>query len=242
MATLIAPRPRLVRALTAASALLAGLVLAVCTDRGTDPTGTRAEKKPQLAVGNGFAFGQEPVKIEVFAPENGSRAGFHGVGFLVDMEVDFATTDLAATGFTAPQLTGPGGHADIPPFPGPSAAGKDEHFPGLIVLLSTAQVGAGSCQNLADLFNITGLTNRDEHETELWATWIIAADKFRPSPQETPSTLSVAVAKDLDNDGVFNDAPSVVPDANNDGVCDESDLRAFGIASKVTTVHFSIID
>ncbi len=218
--------------------------LAACGDSSNRATAADGPlgARPEAQIDHGLGLGQEPVKIDVFAPSHGDRAGFHGVGFLVDMEVDFPTTNLAATGFTTPQLTGPGGHANIAPFPGPSAPGKDEHFPGLIVLFSTTQLGAGSCQNLANLFNITGLTNRDSHETELWATWIIGADKFRPSPEETPSTLSVAVAKDLDGDGIFNDAPDVVLDANHDGVCDENDLRAFGLASKVTTVRFFIID
>lgn len=41
----------------------------------------------------------------------------------------------------------------------------------------------------------------------------------------------MAVAADLDGDGIFNDAPAAVPDANADGMCDKHDLKAFGLAS-----------
>jgi hypothetical protein len=34
----------------------------------------------------------------------------------------------------------------------------------------------------------------------------------------------------------------VIPDSNRDGVCDERDLRAFGLDSDVETADFSIID
>lgn len=50
----------------------------------------------------------------------------------------------------------------------------------------------------------------------------------------------VAVAADLNGDGIFNDAPDVVPDANGDGVVDAKDLKAIGLASKVAQVTFSI--
>jgi hypothetical protein len=227
--------------LTASPLLFALLVSTACKDNGSPMAGDNASSTAAStgARARGRALGDKPVGIEVFAPENGDRAGIGSVGFVVDMEVTFKGTNLTRTGFTGLQLTGPGGHTNIPPFPGLAAPGHDDRFPGLIVLLSTTQIGAKSCQNLAGLFNITGVTNRDGVDTELWATWIVAAPGFG---HDVDSKLSVAVAKDLNGDGIFNDAPDVIPDRNGDGVCDERDLRALGVASDVETADFFIID
>jgi hypothetical protein len=54
------------------------------------------------------------------------------------------------------------------------------------------------------------------------------------------STLFVAVADDNNDDGVFNDAPAVIPDADGDGLCTKSDLSAFGVASYIEQVSFFI--
>lgn len=158
------------------------------------------------------------------------------MGWFVDLAIDFPG-DLASTGFTGNQLTGGGVHANAAPFPGSFGLGKDDHFGGLIVTLSTNTSGAGSCQNLADLFNITGPTNITEDETEIWDTWIIGTPY---AGVHTRSTLMVAEARDLDNDGIHNDAPNVVTDVNNDGVCNEADLKAVGLDSDVYEKHFFI--
>ena len=226
---------------TAAPMMLALLVSTACRD-DKNPTGN--DNSPATADvtqsnGRARALGRNPVGIEVFAPETGDRAGIGSLGFLVDMEVTFKHANLEHTGFTGLQLTGPGGHANILPFPGLAAPGHDDRFPGLIVLLSTTKIGAGSCQNLAGLFNITGVTNRNDPETELWATWIVGAAGFG---HNVDSKLAVAVARDINGDGIYNDAPDVIPDSNGDGVCDERDVRAFGIDSDVETADFSIID
>ena len=54
------------------------------------------------------------------------------------------------------------------------------------------------------------------------------------------TTLTVAVVDDLNQDGVFNDAPNVVPDLNNDGRVDAQDLDLLGVASNIVTVPFRI--
>ena len=56
----------------------------------------------------------------------------------------------------------------------------------------------------------------------------------------TESKIYVAVANDLNGDGIYNDAPGVVPDANGDGVCDAKDLKAFGVASNIAKARFFI--
>ena len=47
---------------------------------------------------------------------------------------------------------------------------------------------------------------------------------------------------DKNKDGVYNDAPAIVPDANHDGRINAIDLKAYGIASDVVAVPFRISD
>src|SRR6478672_4377154 len=79
----------------------------------------------------------KPVRIEVFAPERGANAGASGFGWFVDMEVDFLRANLHQAGFSGLQLTGPGVHNNVPPFPGLFSTGRDDRLPGLVVLTST---------------------------------------------------------------------------------------------------------
>ncbi len=95
----------------------------------------------------------------------------------------------------------------------------------------SAQLRPGT--NLANLFNLTGVTNRSKQETELLDTWIIAG-------QNVDTTLTVAEIANLNHDGIYNDAPDVVTDINHDGVVDAKDLRAIGVASNIVTVPFHI--
>ena len=185
----------------------------------------------------------KPVRIEVFAPERGANAGANGFGWFVDMEVDFLGKNLHEAGFSGLQLTGPGAHNNVPPFPGLFSPGQDDRLPGLVVLTSTT-IGpevnpafSGPGTNLANLFNLTGITNRDNKETELWDTWIVGA---AIAGQNVDTTLTVAVVDDLNHDGVFNDAPKVVPNLNHDGRVDAQDLELLGVASNIVTVPFRI--
>jgi len=182
-----------------------------------------------------------PVDIEIFAPEQGHNAGIAGTGWFVDMEIAFDHTSLADTGFNGLQLTGPAGHNNIPPAPGAFGTGHDDKMPGLVVLTSTTSRTlpgfSGPGTNLAGLFNLTGVTNRTPDETELWDTWLVGAPV---AGSGVDTVLTVAVVKDLNHDGVFNDAPDVVADANHDGRIDRRDLRALGVASNIEQVPFHI--
>lgn len=182
----------------------------------------------------------EKVTVEVFAPGSGDVAGTSDKAFLVDLAADFKGYDLAKTGFTAPELTGPGAHNNTAPFPGVFAAGTNAKFPGLIVLLSTTALGGGQGQNLAGLFNIVTVTDRSTlgkvPMTELWATWIVGAASFGTGD----SHLLVAISADKNGNGIFDDAPNVVPDANGDGKIDQTDLVAFGVTSNIVQVDFVI--
>ena len=71
----------------------------------------------------------------------------------------------------------------------------------------------------------------------MWDTWIVGAPNFGVN---TESTIYVAVVDDLNGNGVYDDAPSVVPDSDLDGDVDEKDLKALGLASKVEKAAFFI--
>ncbi len=190
---------------------------------------------------SGASNTSKPVRIEVFAPEKGANAGANGFGWFVDMEVDFLDTNLQQAGFSGLQLTGPMGHNNVPPFPGLFSTGRDDRLPGLVVLTSTTNNTlpgfSGPGTNLANLFNLTGITNRDKKETELWDTWIVGAPI---AGQNVDTTLTVAVVDDLNHDGIYNDAPNVVTDLNGDGRVDDQDLKLLGVASNIVTVPFRI--
>jgi hypothetical protein len=173
-----------------------------------------------------------PVKVQVFAPRAGDAVGKASKGFLVDLAIQYPSLASSGADF---QLTGPGTHQNQAPFPGAFAAGADERVPGLIALLSTSTLGARNAQNLANLFNLTGFTNQKTNE--IWDTWIVGAPAFG---KDVRSVLRVAVAADNNKDGIYNDAPAVVPDANRDGRINAVDLKAFGIASNIVAVPFQI--
>jgi len=179
----------------------------------------------------------KPVHIDMFAPAKGDKVGIGGRGWFVDLAIQYSNTTLEQTGFSSFQLTGPAAHNNIAPFPGTFSAGADDRLPGLIVLLSTTSVGAMSCQNIANLFNLTGVSNVSEDEIELWDTWLIGAPNFGVG---TDSEIYVAVAADTNGDGLYNDAPNIVADSNGDGICDTKDLRALGLASNIAKARFFI--
>jgi hypothetical protein len=172
------------------------------------------------------------IDVNLFAPANGDRV--NPTGWFVDLAANYGT-GLSRTGFSTPQLTGPAAHANVAPAPGAFGPGHDDKWPGLIVLLSTAKAGSG--QNLANLFNLTGVTNRSKGKAQLWSTWLVGAPNFG---QNVESRILVAIAADKNGNGVFDDAPDVVPDADGDGIVGTRDLKAFGVASNIERRKFFI--
>jgi hypothetical protein len=209
------------RTMLIALSLLALAVVVAAS--ATAANGKRASKKAN-----------PPVQVEVFSPRAGDVAGKESKGFFVDLALRYPSVAASGAGF---QLTGPAAHQNQAPFPGAFAAGVDEKLPGLIVTLSTTTVGARNAQNLANLFNLTGFTNQKTNE--IWDTWIVGAPSFGKNVR---SVLRVAVAADKNQDGIYNDAPAVVPDANRDGRINAVDLKAYGVASNIATVPFEIRD
>jgi len=193
-----------------------------------------AGPQPAAADGGGKQEG-EVATVKMFSPEEGHRAGIGCRGWFVDLEVAFDGVPLEKTGFEGLQITGPAGHNNVAPLPGTFSMGQDDRFKGLIVLVSTNGAGAGS--NVANLFNVTGVTDRTDDEVEIWDTWIVGAANFGC---DTNSTVYTAIAADKDGNGVYDDAPNVVPDADGDGDVDKKDLKAFGLASNVKKVDFFI--
>lgn len=184
---------------------------------------------------------KHPVKVKVVAPERGDNAGVEGKGWIVDLKLSFRGKTLAQTGYNGLQLTGPAAHNDTAPFPGTFSTGRDEKVPGLVVLDSTTNSTlpgfSGPGTNLANLFNLSGVTDRTPHTTELWDTWIVGAPIVG---QNVDTTLTVAVVDDLDHDGIYNDAPAVVKDLDGDGKVGAKDLDRMGVASNIVTVPFHI--
>lgn len=189
-----------------------------------------------LALTAGIAVADEDrtAKLTIFAPGEGDIAGVSSRGFLVDLAVDFEGT-LAATGATS-ELTGPGVLQNAGPFPGTFSAGTNkDHFPGLVVLLSSTTLGAGAGQNVSNLFNIIAVTNRTPKHTEIWGSWIVGAkNAFGIEGQMTASRLFVTVVEGV--------APDVVTDMNGDGKHDAQDLKLMGykVISKSRHVDFVV--
>jgi hypothetical protein len=210
--------------------LLVPLALLVLAVMAATVTANASGKTPPY----GGKQRKAPVNVTVFAPRTNDVAGKESKGFFVDLALRYPSLASSGADF---QLTGPGAHQNQPPFPGAFGPGVDEKVPGLIVLLSTTTIGAKNAQNLANLFNLTGFTNQKANE--IWDTWIVGAPSFG---RNVRSVLRVAVAADKNKDGIYNDAPAIVPDANHDGHIDGADLKAYGVASNIVTVPFRISD
>jgi len=200
----------------AAAGLVAGIVAQPATAGAAEES-----RRPRRAV-----------DVEILAPERADLVGVENAGFVVDLALRFPSFDAA--GFSGTQLTGPAGHADIPPAPGGFGPGADDKVPGLVVLLSGAEAGPG--QNLAGVFNLTTVGDRGEESVTIHDTWLVGAAAFGSGR----TTLTVAVVADLDGNGVYDDAPDVVEDADGDGDVDRRDLTELGVASDVETVRFAI--
>jgi len=183
------------------------------------------------------------VSVDVKSPSRNENAGIGGAAWIVDLALNYpgGPTGLQRAGFTSPQLTGPGVHNNVPPFPGTFSPGQDDRLPGLLVLMSTTSATtpgfSGPGTNLANLFNITGVTDRSRRQTQIWDNWIVGAPLFG---QNVDAVVTVAVVADRNDNGIYDDAPPVVPDMNGDGRIDRQDVRALGAASNVATVRFHI--
>src|SRR5262245_2375488 len=198
---------------------------------GVAAVAAMAALAPAAAAGAGS---DGSVNIQVFTPKSGDLSGVGGRAILVDLKAEF-DTPLADTG-ASPELTGPAAHNNTAPLPGSFGDGANaDHFPGLVVLLSSTRNAAGPGQNHANAFNITTITDRRSDKTEVWSTWIVGApNTIGIQGQNVPSRLFVAVVKGT--------APDVVQDMDGNGVFDEKDLALMGfeIISSVVKRDFVV--
>jgi hypothetical protein len=186
---------------------------------------------PRSAAADG---GRLSVDLEVFTPKSGNLAGAGSRAFMVDLKAEF-NGELASAA-ASPELTGPGVHGNAAPFPGSFGIGANaDHFPGLVVLLSSSRAGVGPGQNVANDFTIATITDRRTDRTAIWTTWIVGAPNvFGIVGQNTASRLLVAVVRGT--------APEVVVDMDQNGVFDEKDLELMGldVISNVVKRDFTI--
>lgn len=173
-----------------------------------------------IAESGAESGGGGSVNLKVFTPASGDLSGIKSQAVMVDLAARFKG-NLASTR-ASPELTGPGTHGNTAPFPGTFGLGANDHFPGLVVLLSSTKIGAGPGQNVSNLFEITTVTNQSKDETEIWSTWIVGAPSaFGTVGRRTPSRLFVAV--------VEGKAPDVVQDIDRNGVLNQQDLERMGV-------------
>lgn len=170
--------------------------------------------------------------VQVHTPRAGTATGVEGAAWMVELSVDYRD-GLRAAGWSGPQVTGPQGGT------GTFGPGKDDKLPGLVVLLSTTTGFSGPGTNLANLFNVTGVAERDKagDGVRLWDSWLVGKPLFG---KDVRSVLTVAVVGDLNHNGVLDDAPDTVQDLTGDGRVDAKDLRKLGVTSNIAKVPFHI--
>lgn len=180
------------------------------------------------------------ARVEVLTPRPGTSTGIEGKAWMLDLNVRYRD-GLKAAGWTGPQLTGPEKHNNVPPAAGTFSPGKDDKLPGVVVLLSTTAADkpgfSGPGTNLANLFNVTAIAEQGRRGSTIADSWLVGGAFFG---MNTDTVLTVAVVDDLDHNGVLDDAPATVPDADGNGIVDARDLKALGVASNIETVRFRI--
>jgi hypothetical protein len=119
--------------------------------------------------------------------------------------------------------------------------GKNEALPGLVVIFNNTPTALGGPgRNLANLFQFTGFQDKLDLGGRtiyrfIQTIWIVGA------PTWCGWTKAIAaIISDRDGNGSLDDAPDTVPDVNGDGVIDERDLAALGVASNIASVIFYV--
>lgn len=202
-----------------------------------------------------------PVKLKVAIPADGDIAGYDARAYIVAASVQFpgvlSTTGLGqginpASGnpTTVAELTGPGAHQQLPPFPGNfTATANSDHFPGFVIWQDTFRGNARvatptpdvykdpllDVKNVAGLFEITTVINQTTKGTKVWTDWIQGGSgNFGRINEVTETNMVVTM--------VEGQAPNAIVDANSDGVFDENDLTAMGykVISNTVKIKFFI--
>lgn len=202
-----------------------------------------------------------PVRLEVPIPSPGDIGGYDARAYIVAASVQFPG-DLSTTGLgqgvnritgnptTVAELTGPGAHQQLPPFPGDfTATANSDHFPGFVLWQDTFRGNARvlgnppdvykdpllDVKNVAGLFEITTVINQTTKGTKVWTDWIQGGSgNFGRINEVTETNMVVTM--------VEGQAPNAIVDANNDGVFDENDLTAMGykVISNTVKIKFYV--
>lgn len=200
-----------------------------------------------------------PLIVQFYSPLQGSSVGVGGRFYLVAVNVFSADPRLVAypeisinptvrinathvvaftSNYTARgPVDGISAGAGAPVF----GLGRNEALPGLIVIFNnTPSAIGGPGRNLANVFQFTGFQDRLDIGGRtvyryVQTVWLVGA------PLWCGWTKAVAaVVADKDGNGLLDDAPDTLPDVNGDGVVDERDLAAFGVASNIAVVTFYV--
>jgi len=153
------------------------------------------------------AVSADPAQLEVVSPPPDSIWGSDGRGFLIDLAITSRRGALLAVS-SRPVIASSLLHA-----------GHNDALPGLVVLLSTTTIGAGSRQNLAGLFQIAAAGQLKDGSVQIRTAWLAAEPAFGADVDTELRAYLV--------DGI---APDVVP----------SDAGRLTAVSNIAMVRFHI--
>jgi hypothetical protein len=136
-------------------AIAAPLVLAGCSSGGSNKkTGASTTSSSSATA----------VVAQSFSPEANSTQGVCGVGMTFDLAFRSKETSLVKAGVRTAGQGQPGRNAAIP---------------GFVATLTTTDTALGGPQaNLANLFQLVGVSQQPDGSAEVWVTWVNAAAKF----------------------------------------------------------------
>ena len=175
--------------------LVAALALTACS----------SSKKKTASSGTTSTSASTRVTGQAYSPEDGSTQGVNSTGIVIDLAFRSKEPDLVKATVRAATAGKPG---------------RNANFPGLVVTLSTTAASLGGPQaNLADLFQIVGVSTQSDGSSEVWATWINGKALFG---LDVDSTLEAYV--------VSGDAPATVP----------TDRTGLDVVSNIVTFKFHI--
>ncbi|MDT7888910.1 MAG: hypothetical protein RQ885_08040 [Desulfurococcales archaeon] len=202
---------------------------------------------------------ENPTVVQFYSPLPRSVVGVGGRFYIVAINIITSDPRLAAypevsinptvrinathlVAFTANYTArGPVDGVSIGAGPPVFGLGKNEALPGLVVIFNNTPAALGGPgRNLANLFQFTGFQDKLEFGGKtvyrfIQTVWIVGA------PAWCGWTKAIAaIIGDRDGNGLLDDAPDSVPDVNGDGVVDERDLAALGVASNIASVVFYV--
>lgn len=190
---------------------------------------------PRSSVGVGGRFYLVAVNIITSDPR---VVAFPEISINPTVRINATTLVAFTANYTA---RGPVDGVSIGAGPPVFGLGKNEALPGLVIIFNNTPAALGGPgRNLANVFQFTGIQDRLDLGARasyrfIQTIWIVGA----PSWCGWTKALA-AIVSDRDGNGLLDDAPDTVPDANGDGVIDERDLAALGLASNIASVIFFV--